>query len=53
MLGEPVGATILGVLIIGEMPTFNELLGGILILGGIYIVIKQGYGRGSARKKLT
>jgi drug/metabolite transporter (DMT)-like permease len=53
ILGEPVGATILGVLIIGEMPTFNELLGGILILGGIYIVIKQGYGRGSARKKLT
>jgi drug/metabolite transporter (DMT)-like permease len=53
ILGEPVGATILGALIIGEVPMINELIGGALILGGIYIVIRQGFGRDSARHKLT
>jgi drug/metabolite transporter (DMT)-like permease len=53
ILGEPVGATILGALIIGEAPTVNELLGGVLILGGIYLVIRQGFGRDSPRKKPT
>lgn len=53
ILGEPVGATILGALIIGEAPTVNELLGGVLILGGIYLVIRQGFGRDMARKKPT
>ena len=42
ILGEPVGATLLGWLIprIGEIPTVNEIVGGLLVLGGIFIVIK-------------
>jgi len=40
ILGEPVGAIILGSFILGEMPTVNELLGGLLILGGIFIVMR-------------
>ncbi len=43
ILGEPVGATILGWLIprIGEIPTANEIIGGLLILGGIVIVLRR------------
>ncbi len=41
ILGEPVGATILGYFIIGEMPTLVEIGGGLLILGGIFMVLRQ------------
>jgi drug/metabolite transporter (DMT)-like permease len=41
ILGEPVGATLLGWLILGEMPTANEIIGGLLILGGIFIVLRR------------
>jgi len=41
ILGEPVGATLLGYFILGEAPTANEVVGGILILGGIYMVLKR------------
>ena len=41
ILGEPVGATLLGALILGEMPTTNEIIGGLLILGGIFIVLRR------------
>jgi len=41
ILGEPVGATILGYLILDEMPTWVEIVGGLLILGGIFIVLRQ------------
>jgi len=41
ILGEPVGATILGYFILGEAPTANEIAGGILILGGIFLVMRQ------------
>jgi len=41
ILGEPVGATILGYLILGEAPTANEIAGGLLILGGIFLVMRQ------------
>ena len=41
ILGEPVGATLLGGLILGELPTVNEIVGGILILGGIFIVLRR------------
>ena len=40
ILGEPVGAIILGTLILGETPTVNEIVGGLLILGGIFIVMR-------------
>jgi len=37
VLGEPVLATILGRFILNESPTLTEIIGGILILGGIFI----------------
>ena len=42
ILGEPVGATVLGSLILSEIPTAKEIVGGLLILGGIFIVMKYG-----------
>jgi drug/metabolite transporter (DMT)-like permease len=41
ILGEPVGATLLGGLILGELPTVNEIIGGVLILAGIFIVLRR------------
>ena len=41
ILGEPIGATILGYFILGEAPTANEIVGGLLILGGIFLVMRQ------------
>ncbi len=40
ILGEPVGATLLGSLILNERPTANEILGGLLILSGVFIVLR-------------
>ncbi len=40
ILGEPVGATLLGWLILNEIPTASEIVGGILILAGIFLVMK-------------
>lgn len=42
ILGEPVGATILGTVILSEIPTITEILGGLLIIGGIFIVVRYG-----------
>jgi len=41
ILGEPVGATLLGFIILGEVPTVNEIAGGILVLGGIFVVMQS------------
>ncbi len=41
ILGEPIGATLLGCVILREMPTTNEIVGGLLILGGIFIVMRR------------
>ena len=41
ILGEPVGATALGYFILGEVPTVVEIVGGMLILGGIFMVLRQ------------
>jgi len=41
ILGEPVGATLLGWAILNEMPTANEVGGGLLVLGGIYMVMRR------------
>ena len=41
ILGEPVGATLLGCFILGEIPTTREVVGGLLILGGIFLVLRQ------------
>ena len=42
VLGEPVGATLLAYLILGERPTIAEIGGGALILIGIYIALSRG-----------
>jgi drug/metabolite transporter (DMT)-like permease len=42
VLGEPVGATILAYLILGEAPTWSEIVGGVLILGGIFVAFRRG-----------
>jgi len=38
ILGEPVGATFLGILLLREIPKALETCGGLLILSGIYLV---------------
>jgi len=42
VLGEPVGATILAYLILGEAPTWSEIVGGVLILTGIFVAFRRG-----------
>lgn len=42
ILGEPLGATILAMILLKEMPVFIELLGGCLILAGIFLIWKFG-----------
>ncbi len=41
ILGEPVGATLLGYFILREVPTINEILGGLFVLGGIFMVLRR------------
>lgn len=41
MLGEPVGATLLAVIFLREIPSGGELLGGVILLTGIYLGSKQ------------
>ena len=41
VLGEPVGATILAFAILKEVPTVFEIIGGILILGGIGLAFSK------------
>jgi len=36
ILGEPVLATIFAIIFLGEMPTITRILGGIIVIGGIY-----------------
>lgn len=42
ILGEPVGATLLGWAILGEAPVLNEIIGGIIILCGIMLMAVSG-----------
>lgn len=37
LLGEPVGSTILALFLLGEIPTLPTVLGGAVVLGGIYV----------------
>lgn len=41
ILGEPVGATLLAVLVFTEIPTPLILTGGILVMAGIYMVVTE------------
>lgn len=40
VLGEPVGAAVLGYLMLGEVPRLAEILGSLVTLGGILLVIR-------------
>lgn len=42
ILGEPLGATLLAMVLLKEPPSLLELLGGVLILTGILIIFQQG-----------
>jgi drug/metabolite transporter (DMT)-like permease len=37
LLGEPIGATIMGAFLLKEMPSLLEIIGGMLLLFGIYL----------------
>lgn len=37
LLGEPVGATLLGVVLLAEIPTQVTVVGGLVVLAGIYV----------------
>ena len=41
ILGEPIGASLLGALILHEIPKMNEIMGGVLILAGIFLVMRR------------
>ena len=41
ILGEPIGATVLGYFILDEVPKISEIIGGLLILVGIFIVMRR------------
>jgi len=41
ILGEPVGASILAILVLGELPPLSAPLGGLLILAGIYVASRE------------
>ncbi|HHE41719.1 MAG TPA: DMT family transporter [Dehalococcoidia bacterium] len=42
ILGEPVGATALAAVVLGELPQTLEVVGGVLILGGIAVAYLRG-----------
>ena len=41
ILGEPIGATTLGYFFLNEIPTASEIAGGVLILCGIFMVMRR------------
>jgi len=44
VLGEPVGATILAYLLLpGEVPGPWIIVGGALVVAGLYVVLSKGY----------
>lgn len=49
ILGEPLGATILAVIFLGEHPTIAEAAGGILLLCGVYLGIRASVDRDQPR----
>ena len=51
VLGEPVGASILALLILREAPLLTEIVGGGFILAGLFIVMKYGSG-GKSQERL-
>jgi drug/metabolite transporter (DMT)-like permease len=50
VMAEPVGATLLAMAILGEIPTSGAVFGGALILGGVYVAIAS---EGSRRPEVA
>ncbi|MBI3287115.1 MAG: DMT family transporter [Chloroflexi bacterium] len=44
VVGEPIGATLLAALLLGEIPSVVKLLGGALILAGVYLAWRGEWG---------
>jgi drug/metabolite transporter (DMT)-like permease len=42
LLGEPIGSSILAVLLISEVPTIYTIIGGAIVLAGIYLTYRKG-----------
>ena len=42
LLGEPVGATLIGATVLDELPTLLEWLGAALLLGGVLVALRGG-----------
>jgi drug/metabolite transporter (DMT)-like permease len=49
-LGEPIISSILALVILGETPSQWIILGGPLVLVGIYVTVRGSFNRGSARR---
>lgn len=39
ILGEPVGSTVLAFLILGQVPPWTAVVGGVIVLAGLYVAI--------------
>lgn len=52
VLGEPVGASVLAYLILGEAPLLAEVIGGAVILAGISLVLYYGGASGEQRGRI-
>ncbi len=53
ILGEPVIATLMAYLILSEAPKITEIIGGIIILGGIYLALRKPPGREARISPIT
>lgn len=45
LLGEPVGSTLLALVLLGQVPTVATLVGGAVVLGGIYVTASDRRGK--------
>ena len=41
IVGEPVGATLLAILMLNEVPPLIEVLGGVVVLAGIFVAFRK------------
>jgi len=54
IMGEPVGSTLLALVIFGESPPWPALLGGVLLLAGVYVALTaEGRTRRAGRQPVT
>jgi drug/metabolite transporter (DMT)-like permease len=49
VMGEPVGSTLLALAFFGEVPPWTAVVGGVLVLAGIYVAVTA---QGRARRRL-